>query len=309
MSARVAVIGAGHVGATAAYALMLRGLFSEIVLIDANTALAQAEAADLADAGALARPTRVWAGSYADTVAAQIAVITAGAATHGSETRLSVTARSAVIVEACVDQLVAAGFTGVILVAANPVDLMSLLAFRRAGLPSDRVIGTGTLLDTSRLRQNLAARLGVAAGAIDGFVLGEHGDSEVAAFSTVWIGGQTLDQCAPAGGALDLAQIAAEVRDEGYRVVSGKGYTSFGIATAIVRICEAVLRDEQAVLTVSALMTGQYGLTGLYLSLPCVIGAGGVERVLTPQLSPEEQTGLAASAQTLQRALAEALPA
>jgi L-lactate dehydrogenase len=306
MTARVAVIGAGHVGSTAAYALMLRGLFSEIVLIDANAALAQAEAADLADAGALARPTRIWAGGYGDAAAAQIAVITAGAATHGSETRLSVAARSAVIVEACVDQLAAAGFAGVILVAANPVDLMSLMAFRRAGLPSARVIGTGTLLDTSRLRQNLAARLNVAAGAIDGFVLGEHGDSEVAAFSTVRIGGLTLGQCAPAAAPLDLAQIAAEVRDEGYRVVSGKGYTSFGIATAIVRICEAVLRGEQAVLTVSTLMTGQYGLSDLYLSLPCVIGAGGVERVLTPDLSPAERTGLAASAAALQKALAGA---
>lgn len=299
---RIAIIGAGHVGATAAYALMLRGLFNEIVLIDSNAALAEAEAADLADANALTRPARVWAGSYADAAEAQIAVITAGAATHGAETRLSVAGRSAAIVGACVDQLAASGFAGVILVAANPVDLMSLLAFRRAGAPAGRVIGTGALLDTMRLRQNLAGRLRVAAGSIDGFVLGEHGDSEVAAFSTVRVGGLTLDQYAVDKAPFSHDQVAREVRDEGYRVVSGKGYTSFGIATAIVRICEAVARDERAVLSVSALLTGQYGLSDLYLSLPCVVGAAGVERVLAPDLSEAEALGLAASAQALRAA-------
>lgn len=296
---RVAIIGAGHVGATAAYALMLRGLFSEIVLIDSSTALAEAEAADLADADALARPARVWAGSYSDAAQARVAIVTAGAATHGAETRLSVAGRSGVIVAGCVDQLMAAGFAGVVLVAANPVDLMSLLTYRRTGLPAAQVIGTGTLLDTMRLRQNLASRLGVAAGSIEGFVLGEHGDSEVAAFSTVRIAGLTLEQYAVAGGGIDHGQVAREVRDEGYRVVSGKGYTSFGIATAIVRICEAIARDEHAVLAVSTLLTGEYGLSDLYLSLPCVIGAAGVERVLAPDLNPSEQTALAASAQVL----------
>lgn len=299
---RVAIIGAGHVGATAAYGLMLRALFTEIVLIDSNAALAAAEAADLSDANALARPARIWAGSYADAADAAIAVITAGAATHGAEPRLSVTGRSATIVAGCVDQLISAGFAGVIVVAANPVDLMSLLTFRRAGLPAGRVIGTGALLDTMRLRRNLAARLAVAAGSIDGFVLGEHGDSEVAAFSTVQIAGLPLEQYIPRDSPLDLGQVAREVRDEGYRVVSGKGYTSFGIATAIVRICEAVLRDEQAVLAVSTLLTGQYGLSNLYLSMPCVIGASGVERVVAPDLTPSERTGLAASAQALRDA-------
>ncbi len=299
---RVAFVGAGHVGATAAYALMLRALVSEIVLIDSNRALAAAEAADLSDANALARPARIWAGDYSDAAAARIAVITAGAATHGSESRLAVAGRSAAIVGDCVDRLVAAGFSGVIVVAANPVDLMSLLTFRRAGLPSGRVIGTGTLLDSSRLRQNLAARLGLSASSIEGFVLGEHGDSEVAAFSTVRIGGLGLSPYA-AEIPLERAQVAREVRDEGYRVIAGKGYTSFGIATAIVRICEAVLRDEHAVLAVSTLMTGQYGLDGLYLSLPCVMGAAGVERVLTPDLSPEEARDLAASAAAVRGAL------
>ncbi|WP_309629473.1 L-lactate dehydrogenase [Brevundimonas sp.] len=306
---RIAVIGAGHVGATAAYALMLRALVHEIVLIDSNTALAEAEAADISDANALARPARVWAGDYADAATAGIAVITAGGATQGSQDRLSVAAKSAAIVSDCVDRLIAAGFAGIIVVAANPVDLMTLVALRRSGFSAAQVIGTGTLLDTSRLTQTLSQTLRVAPASIEGFVLGEHGNSEVAAFSTVRIGGQTLDQFCRGEAQPDLPAIAREVRDAGYAIVEGKGYTSFGVATAIVRICEAILRDEHAVLPVSTLLTGEYGLSDLCLSLPCILGAGGVERILVPALSPAETAGLVASAGILAAAIAGMEPA
>lgn len=301
---RVAIIGAGHVGATAAYALMLRALVRDIVLIDQNHALAQAEAADIADANALARPARVWAGDYADAASAGLAVITAGGGTRGSESRLSVAAESAAIVGDCVDRLVGAGFQGVLMVSANPVDLMTLVAVRRASLSPARVIGAGTLLDTSRLKQSLSQALNVAPGSIEGLVLGEHGDSEVACFSTVRVGGQTLDQYCAGRGRPDQALIAREVRDAGYDIVKGKGYTSYGVATAIVRICEAVIRDERAVLPVSTLLTGQYGLSDLCLSLPCVLGANGVEQILTPDLDPHEAAGLATSATVLRAAFA-----
>ena len=301
---RIVIVGAGHVGSTAAYALMLRALFHEIVLIDSDTALAEAEAADLSDANALARPARIWAGSYADAATAQIAVITAGAATHGAESRLSVASQSAMIVATCVGKLVQAGFTGIILVAANPVDLMTLVALQRSGFAAARVIGTGTLLDSSRLKQALAESLRVAAGSIDGVVLGEHGDTEVAAFSTVLVGGLPLGDFCPPGQELDQDQIATEVRDAGYRIVQGKGYTSFGVATAIVRICEVILRDERAVLPVSTLLTGQYGIADVCLSLPCILGAGGVERTLSPTLTHPETAALVASAKALQQALA-----
>lgn len=304
---RITIIGAGHVGATAAYALMLRALVREIVLIDTDAALAEAEAADLSDANALARPSHIWAGSYADAASAQIAVITAGAASHGAESRLSLTARSAEIVTACVDQLVSAGFAGILLVAANPVDLMTLVALRRSGFPPARVMGTGTLLDSSRLKQTLAERLGIAPGAIEGLVLGEHGDSEVAAFSTVRIGGLTLEQFCSDGRQIDQAEVRQEVREAGYQIVLGKGYTSFGVATAIVRICEAILRDERTVLPVSTLLTGQYDITEVCLSLPCVLGAGGVERILSPGLDPSEATDLAASAAALKIAFKASL--
>lgn len=304
-SERVAIVGAGHVGATTAYAMMLRALFREIVLIDSDPALARAEAADLSDANALARPGRIWAGSYADAASARIAIITAGAATHGKETRISVSARSAVIVGQCVDQLIGAGFGGIILVAANPVDLMALAALRRSGLPAARVIGTGTLLDTSRLRQELASRFDVAPSAVDGLVLGEHGDSEVVAFSSLRVGGLALDRFAAPAEKPDHAEVARKVRDAAYGIIAGKGYTSFGVATAIVRICEAIVRDERSVLPVSTLLTGQFGIEGVYLSLPCVVGIDGIHKVLSPQLSDEEATALRASANILERAFVE----
>ena len=300
-AARVAIIGAGHVGSTTAYALMLRALVSEIVLIDNNAALAEAEAADIADANALARPARIWAGDYSDASTAAIAVITAGAATHWSESRLSVLARSAAIMTECVENLVRAGFAGVILVAANPVDVMAQVAFRKAGLSAGRVIGTGTLLDSSRLRQTLAASLDVAPSTIEGLVLGEHGDSEVAAFSTVRVGGLTLERFGPHP---DPDSLAKQVRDAGYSIIAGKGYTSFGIATAVVQICEAIIRNERTVLPVSTLLTGEFGIADVYLSLPCILGAGGVERILVPDLSAAEQSALRRSADVIRQAMA-----
>ena len=299
--ARIAIIGAGHVGSTTAYALMLRALVSEIVLIDNNAALAEAEAADIADANALARPARIWAGDYADTSTAAIAVITAGAATHGTESRLSVLARSAAIMTDCVENLVRAGFAGVILVAANPVDVMAQVAYRKAGLAAGRVIGTGTLLDSSRLRQTLAASLDVAPSTIEGLVLGEHGDSEVAAFSTVRVGGLTLERFGPHP---EPDSLAKQVRDAGYHIIAEKGYTSFGIATAVVQICEAIIRNERTVLPVSTLLTGEFGIADVYLSLPCILGAGGVERILVPDLSAEEQSALRRSADVIRQAMA-----
>lgn len=286
-------------GATAAYAMMLRALFEEIVLIDSKVELARAEAADLIDANALARPARIWAGTYADAASAQIAVVTAGAASHGNESRLSLGSRSAVIVTECVRGLCDGGFDGVLVIASNPVDLMTMLAIRHAGLPQRKVIGTGTLLDTSRLKQALAASLAVSASAIDGYVLGEHGDSEVAAFSTVRIGGQSLGAFVGENAPPDLEDLAAGVRDAAYRIVEGKGYTSFGIATAIVRICEAVVRDERSVLPVSAWIDRRFGSTDICLSLPCLIGRGGIERVLFPALNSEEEGALLASAAKL----------
>lgn len=303
MTDRIAIIGAGHVGATTAYAMMLRGVFPEIVLIDENEALARAEAADISDANALARPARIFAGNYADAAPARIAVITAGAATHGSETRLSVASRSAAIVKSCAEKLAAAGFKGILVVAANPVDLMAQTALRASGLPPKRVIGTGTLLDSCRLRQEIATKLRVAPGSVEGFVLGEHGDSEVAILSSLRVGGQALELFAP--GSIDGPRLATDVRDAGYDIIAGKGHTSFGIATAAVRICEAIVRDERVILPISSLLTGQFGISGLYLSLPCLVGAEGIEQILVPELTEVETKALLASAAVVRDALSK----
>lgn len=304
ISSRVAIIGAGNVGATAAYALMLSGSFAEIVLIDRDPDRAVAEATDIADANAIARPARIRAGDYPDVKEADILVLTAGAATHGDETRTSIAGKSAAIVRACVKDAMAAGFEGVLVVSSNPVDAMAQLAQATSGLPPERVIGTGTLLDSNRFRKRLANQLGIAPGAVDAMVLGEHGDSEVVAYSTVRVGGVSLDAFL-ADRELDRSEIAKDVVRAGYTINQGKGYTSFGVASAIVRICEAVQRDERVVLPVGTRLTGQFGIDDVYLSLPCLIGAAGVLRVLTPDLVPDEKAALLASADVLRQTLAE----
>ena len=304
-TSRIAIVGAGHVGATTAYALMLRGLIAEIVLIDQSIDHAIAEATDIADANAVARPVRIWGGDYADVADAGILVITAGASTKDGEARTAVAAKSAEIVRDCVRQAMDAGFDGVLVVASNPADAMAQVAQQESGLPPERVIGTGTLLDSNRFRKRVADELGIAPGAVEAQVLGEHGDSEVVAYSTVRIGGMELDAFL-AGQAFDRAQIAHDVMRAGYTISEGKGYTSFGVASAIVRICEAVVRDERVALPVSTLLTGEYGIDGVYLSLPCLIGAGGISRVLTPMLSDHEQTALLASAEVLRDTLRHA---
>ena len=300
---RAAIIGAGHVGATAAYALMLRALFREIILIDNNADLASAEAADIADAGGLTRPTMIRAGDYSDAASAQIAILTAGAATHGDESRLSVAGRSAVIARQCVTQLMAAGFDGIILVAANPVDIMTMVAQQESGLPPARVIGTGTLLDSNRLRTALARRLDIAPSSIDAMILGEHGDTSFAALSIARIGGIPLRQFMETGMKGDCGDITEEVRQAAYQIIDGKGYTSFGIATAIVRICEAIVRNEHVILPVSTWLTRQFGVRDIYLSLPCLIGVRGIERVLVPSLNPGEVAAFQQSASAVRTAI------
>lgn len=301
-TSRIAIVGAGNVGATAAYALMLRGLFAEIVLIDQTPERAAAEATDIADANAIAQPVRIWAGDYADVTDASILVITAGAATKAGEPRTAIAGKSAVIVRDCVRQAMEAGFDGILVVASNPADVMTQVAQATSGLPSERVIGTGTLLDSNRFRKRIADQLSVAPGALEALVLGEHGDSEVMAYSTVRIGGMELDTYL-AGQSFDRPAIAHDVMRAGYTIAEGKGYTSFGVATAIARICEAIHRDERVILPVSTMLRGQYGIEGIYLSLPCLIGAGGVLRILTPALAADEQTALLASADILRQTL------
>jgi L-lactate dehydrogenase len=301
---RIAVIGCGHVGATSAYSLIMGGVAREVVLIDCNRELAEGEAMDLQHAAALARPVRVWAGDYSDAADASIAVIAAGLGSRPGETRLDLFGRNVNVVSECMRHLLAAGFNGIVLMTTNPVDVLAQVAQSESGLLVEHIIGSGTVLDTARLRATLGVRLGLEARSIHAYVIGEHGDSEIAAWSAASVAGVGLkDYCASVGEYLDFDELLRQVRGAAPEIVRHKGYTSFAIASCVTRICEAILRDEHTVLPVSTMLKGQYGISDVYLSLPCVVGRRGVERIIELPLDDEERAGLHASAEVLQRSL------
>jgi L-lactate dehydrogenase len=301
---RIAVIGCGHVGASVAYALLLSGFVREIVLLDADPNRAAGEAMDLQHAVPLARPVRVWAGDYTDAAQAQIVVIAAGVGSRPGETRLDLLGRNSVVIKDCVGRLISEGFAGLVLMTTNPVDILAQVAQEVSGLPIERVIGSGTVLDTARLRAMLGESLGMEARSIHAYIIGEHGDSEIAAWSAAHVAGVPLkDFCERTSCPPDFDDLLRRVRRAAPDIIERKGYTSYAIASCVVRICEAVLRDEHTVLPVSTMTRGQHGIEGVYLSLPCVVGRGGVERVIELPLDKAELEGLQASAAVLQRTL------
>ena len=303
---RVCVVGCGHVGTTSAYALMLGGLAREIVLLDLDARRAEGEAMDLQQAAALARPVEVRAGDWRDAARSSVAVIAAGVGGRPGESRLDLLGRNAVVVREVMTRLLGGGFGGVVLMTTNPVDVLSQFAQEDSGLPVERVIGSGTVLDSARLRAMLGEELGVEPRSVHAHVIGEHGDSEIAAWSSARVAGVPLREfCAAAGrGELDFGALLGRVRRAAPDIIERKGYTSYAIASCVARICEAVLRDEHSVLPVSTRLTGQYGISDVYLSLPCVVGRRGVERVVEIPLDERELEGLRASADLLRRTAA-----
>jgi len=309
---KAVVIGAGQVGATTAYTLMLSGLLSELVIIDLNQNKAKGEALDIVHGMPLCPPAEVYAGGYPDCAGADIVIITAGANQKPGETRLDLLAKNRAVFGSIVPQAVRYAPDALYLVVTNPVDALTLETIRLSGLPAGRVIGTGTVLDTSRLRYLLSRHTGIDPRNIHAFVLGEHGDSEFVAWSRASIAGMTLDEyCADCGrckGPLsDILDTEIEngVRHAAYSIIEMKGATYYAIAVAVRRIVEAILRDEQSILTVSTLLEGQYGLNGVCLSVPAVVGRSGVERVLEVGLDGDEKGRLAASARTILSAMTE----
>jgi L-lactate dehydrogenase len=300
---RVAIVGAGNVGASFAYALLLSGLAAEIVLIDLNRERAEGEAMDLAHAVPFAPPARVWAGDYADCAGAAVTVVTAGANQRPGEARLELVARNAAIFRALVPQVAGANPGGIILVATNPVDVLTHTALRVSGLPPARVIGSGTTLDTARFRYLISRHFGVDARSVHAYIVGEHGDSEVPVWSRANIAGMPLaDYCEVTGAALDGATrqaIYERTRDAAYEIIKRKGATYYAIGAGLLRIVEAILRDQRTVLTVSSVIDGYYGVSDVAFSLPTVIDRGGVEQVIRLRLSDEEQEGLLRSAAVL----------
>jgi L-lactate dehydrogenase len=308
---RVAVVGAGNVGTTFAYALLLSGLAAEIVLLDANAARAEGEAMDLNHAVPFAHPTRIWAAGedYGECAGAAVTVIGAGAAQRPGETRLDLVRRNAAIFAEIVPRVARRNPRGIILIATNPVDVLTYHACQLAGLSPERVIGSGTILDTARFRYLLSQHYGVDPRSVHAYIIGEHGDSEVPVWSLANIAGMRLADYRAAQGLPDdeaaLEGIYRQTRDAAYEIISRKGATYYAVAAGLLRIVEAILRDQRTVLSVSSLIGDYYGIGDVCLSLPTVLGRGGVERVLRLPLSDEEVTGLRRSAEVLRATYAQ----
>ncbi len=308
---KIGVVGAGQVGATAAYAMMMRGVGSEIVLVDRKADLAVAQAHDILDATPWAYPVRIRAGEAADLDGAGIVVLAAGAAQKPGESRLDLLSRNAEIFAEIVPAVLAATSAPIFLVATNPVDVMTQIVTviaGRGGVASERVIGSGTILDSARFRTQLAAHLGISPTYIDARVLGEHGDSEVLHWSGAAAGNLPVTEVARQMGRqltdADRSRIDKAVRRAAYAIIQGKGATWFGVGAGLARIAQAIEDDERALITCSMLTPECQGVPDVALSLPRVLGAGGVVRTFTPELDSEERAALKRSAEILKEAAA-----
>jgi L-lactate dehydrogenase len=300
---KIAIVGVGAVGATSAYALMISGLAAEIVLIDANQLKAEGEAMDLAHGSPFVRPVTVRAGTYQDCAGAQIVILTAGAAQKPGESRLDLVKKNVAIFGSIVPQIAAAAPDTILLVVANPVDILTYAALKLSGFPPAHVLGSGTVLDTARLRALIGRRLRVDPRSVHAHVIGEHGDSEVVVWSRATVAGMPIEEfCSQRGGTCSAemrAEIGEEVRQAAYEIINRKGATFYAIGLGVRQIVEAILRDQDTVATVSTLLTGQFGIQDICLSLPCILDRGGVEDTLTPRLSDDELTALQRSATVL----------
>ena len=308
--ARVAVVGVGNVGTTFAYALLLSGLAAEIVLVDANRAKAEGEAMDLNHAVPFTHPTRVWAGNYSDCAGAIVTVLAAGSGQRPGETRLDLIKKNAAIWREIVPAIVTSNPNGILLVATNPVDVLTYAAWKLSGLPSERVIGSGTILDTARFRYLLSQHFRVDASSVHAYVIGEHGDSEVPVWSLANIAGMRLPEfCKAQGLAYDakaMDEIFIQTRDAAYHIIERKGATYYAVAAGLMRITQAILRDQSTVLSVSSRVKDYYGISDVCFSLPTIINRSGIEEVIRLELAPGEIEQLKHSADVL-RATASTL--
>lgn len=305
---RVAIVGCGNVGTASAFALAQSEIVRELVLIDTNEEKAAGEAMDLQQAVAvpLGAPVKIISGDYKDAASSSIVVITAGVASSDpGESRLDLLDKNANIVRDIVRQLKSESFNGILLMTTNPVDVLTQIALEESGLPANQVIGTGTVIDTARLRGMLAETLAVEPRAVNAFIIGEHGDSEIAVWSAARVAGVALDKFPGADKLPAKSELLDRVRRAAPEIVKRKGHTAFAIALSVRRICEAVLRNERAALAVSALLKGEYGIENVCLGTPCIVGKTGVEQIIELELNDDEQRGLLASANVLRRSFDE----
>jgi L-lactate dehydrogenase len=300
---KVGVVGTGLVGSSFVYALMIKELATEIVLVDVNNEKAKGEMMDFNHGLSFSKPVKITAGGYADLSGAQVVVIAAGASQRPDETRLDLLARNVTIFRSIVPDVVRHNPDGIILIATNPVDILTYISLNESRLPSAQVIGSGTILDTSRFRFLLGQYYDVDARSVHAYIVGEHGDSEIPLWSLANIGGVRLQEFAPLQNKQynqeEMDKLFVSVRDAAYEIIKRKGATYYAIGLGLVSIVETILGNYRSVLSVSTLMTGQYGVAGMCLSLPCVVGAKGVEDILTLNLSREEEEGFRLSAEKL----------
>lgn len=307
-SSKIVLIGCGQVGATFAYTVLLKGLAHELILIDQNRDKAEGDALDLNHGLALAHPMKIAAGDYPDCEGADIIVITAGAAQRPGETRIDLMNRNVAIFDSIIKQVTKYNRDGIMLIATNPVDILTEVAVKLSGWPRTRVIGSGTLLDSSRFRYLVARRLGVDSRNVHGMIVGEHGDSEVPVWSSLAVAGIPLSNTPQDRWYLpeaDKAAIYDETRTAAYQIIQKKGATYYAIALALARICEAILRDQRSVLPVTALLQDYHGISNVCLGIPCLIGREGIVEVVNLPLGEDEVADLRASAAKLRQFLTE----
>ena len=300
---KAAIVGCGFVGASSAFALMQSGLFSELVLIDQDRARAEGEALDISHGLPFAKPMSIHVGDYADIADAAVIVVTAGAGQKPGETRLDLVKKNVAIMKGIMAEIARQNCQGVLLVVANPVDILTQAAVTYSGMPEDRVIGSGTVLDTARLKYLLGEHLGVDSRTVHAFIIGEHGDSEIAAWKSANVSGVPLSDFCEMRGHHDhdraMREIAEGVKNSAYEIIERKKATYYGIAMSVKRICEAMIRDEKSILPISGMLHGEYGIEGVALSLPAIVGKNGREGHVPISLSEEELSALRASARTL----------
>lgn len=308
---KVAIIGCGFVGSASAFALLESGLFSEIVLIDANKDKAEGEALDIAHGAPFARPTKIYAGDYKDISDASIVIVTAGAGQKPGETRLDLVKKNVGIFKSVIPSITEYNKDGILLIVANPVDVLTYAAAKISGFPENRVFGSGTVLDTARFKYLLGEHLEVDSRAVHAFIIGEHGDSEIAAWSSANVSGIPVnDFCEMRGHfehAKSMERIAEEVKNSAYEIIEKKGATYYGIAMSVKRICEAIVRDEKSILPISSIQHNNYGISDVALSMPAIVGRDGVECTVPYELSKKEVEALQESAKTLKEVIDDAL--
>ncbi|WP_271524792.1 L-lactate dehydrogenase [Enterococcus mundtii] len=306
-SRKVVIVGTGFVGTSIAYAMINQGVANELVLIDVNQEKAEGEALDLLDGMAWGeKNVSVWSGTYEECQDANLVILTAGVNQKPGQTRLDLVKTNATITRQIVKEVMASGFDGIFVVASNPVDILTYLTWQESGLPASRVVGTGTTLDTTRFRKEIALKLAVDPRSVHGYILGEHGDSEVAAWSHTTVGGKPIMEYVEKDHRLeenDLTVLADKVKNAAYEIIDRKKATYYGIGMSTTRIVKAILNNEQAVLPVSAYLNGEYGEEDIFTGVPSIVDENGVREIIDLSITPQEKAMFHQSASELKAVL------